>query len=294
MAPRLEVVPETVLRKSRMLPTRGEVLVETGETVTPDTVVARGLVPNPDVRDVPVSALLRVVPSGIEKHMLKKEGDGVEEGELIAGRRAFFGLSKYEVRSPIDGTIAWLSEVSGKAFVRGRPIRIEVGAHIPGCVVETEEGMGATLEVSAAFVEGSFGIGGEAHGELSFVVEDPGDAIAANMVREEHGGKILVGGALATPGALNRAVEVGVRGIVCGGVHQGDLMGFLGREIGVGVTGDEDVGLTLIVTEGFGEIPMREEVFSLLRRFSGGLACIDGSTQIRRRMVRPEIVLPLG
>jgi len=39
---------------------------------------------------------------------------------------------------------------------------------------------------------------------------------------------------------------------------------------------------------------MDGEVFSLLRSFQGKLACVDGTTQIRARMLRPEVILPLS
>jgi hypothetical protein len=86
---------------------------------------------------------------------------------------------------------------------------------------------------------------------------------------------------------------MGVSGIVTGGVDQKDLTDFMGREIGLGVTGTESVGLTLIITEGFGVYPMRDETFSLLKSHEGKNASIDGTTQIRQRILRPEIVVPL-
>jgi len=48
------------------------------------------------------------------------------------------------------------------------------------------------------------------------------------------------------------------------------------------------------LTEGFGPSPMNEEIFDLLRSFQGKLACVDGTTQIRARMLRPEIIIPLS
>jgi len=94
-------------------------------------------------------------------------------------------------------------------------------------------------------------------------------------------------------GALRKAIEIGVKGIISGGIEQKELTNFLGYEIGVGITGDEKVGLTLILTEGFGRIPMNHETFQLLESFGGKQACINGSTQIRLGVIRPEIILPL-
>jgi hypothetical protein len=58
------------------------------------------------------------------------------------------------------------------------------------------------------------------------------------------------------------------------------------------VTGAEQVGLTLIVTEGFGEIAMARRTFRLLRQCEGLLASVSGATQIRSGVLRPEIIVP--
>ncbi len=59
------------------------------------------------------------------------------------------------------------------------------------------------------------------------------------------------------------------------------------------VTGSEKIGLTLIVTEGFGEIAMAERTFRLLASRNGAPAAVSGATQIRAGVLRPEIVIPI-
>ena len=58
------------------------------------------------------------------------------------------------------------------------------------------------------------------------------------------------------------------------------------------ITGSEEVGLTLIVTEGFGDIAMAERTFNLLASREGADAAVNGATQIRAGVLRPEIVIP--
>ncbi|MCL6504753.1 MAG: hypothetical protein K6T86_18910, partial [Pirellulales bacterium] len=62
---------------------------------------------------------------------------------------------------------------------------------------------------------------------------------------------------------------------------------------GVAITGSEQVGLTLIVTEGFGNIRMAERTWQLLRSRAGCEASVNGATQIRAGVMRPEILVPL-
>ena len=284
---------ETLIRKVRRIPAQGEVFVNIGDSVDAETVIASGTVRNPEAEEVRVFTKLGIEPEQIERYMLKKEGDTVKKDEVIAIYRAFFGRFTKTCRSPMDGFIEVVLKKKGRVIVRGNPIPVEARAHIPGRIVEVIPGEGAVVEARAALVNGVFGVCGEARGELFFAVDQPGEALTTEVVGEGLGGKVLVGGSVVTLDALRKAVETGVCGIITGGVDQKDLTDFLGHEIGVGVTGAERVGLTLIITEGFGIYPMKDETFGLLKSHEGRQASMDGTTQIRQRMLRPEIVIPL-
>ncbi|MCK5582478.1 MAG: hypothetical protein KAI33_01740, partial [Elusimicrobiales bacterium] len=80
--------------------------------------------------------------------------------------------------------------------------------------------------------------------------------------------------------------------IIVGGIHDKDLRKILGYDIGVAVTGTEKIGLTLVVTEGFGMIPMAEYTYKLLISRKGEYASVSGATQIRAGVMRPEIIIP--
>jgi len=96
-----------------------------------------------------------------------------------------------------------------------------------------------------------------------------------------------------TAGAIRKAKQVGAAAVVSGGIDDHDLRDFLGHDIGVAVTGSEKLGITLIITEGFGDIAMAQRTFELLRSHDGRLASVNGATQIRAGVMRPEIVVPL-
>jgi hypothetical protein len=83
-----------------------------------------------------------------------------------------------------------------------------------------------------------------------------------------------------------------LKGIIVGGIECKDLRDFLGYEIGVAITGNEETPLTLIITEGYGRMRMSQRTFELLRDLDGKLACIDGTTHIRAGVIRPEIIIP--
>jgi len=101
-----------------------------------------------------------------------------------------------------------------------------------------------------------------------------------------------VGGAYVTAATLRHAIAQGVKAVVVGGFDDEDLRAILGYDLGVAITGSEELGITLIVTEGFGSIPMATRTFELLRNCEGRRVSVSGATQIRAGVLRPEIVAP--
>jgi len=292
--PGLKVKSEIVLQKTRRLPIPGEVLVAKGAKVDFDTVVARTRVPG-DVETIRASQILGIEADDVEElgqYMLKKVGDQVIKGEIIARRISFFGLSKAFVESPVEGTIEHVSDITGQVTIREDPVPVEVKAYIPGRIVDIIRNEGVVVETAASFIQGIFGIGGETHGQIRMAVKSPEDSLTADMLDSSDKGKILVGGAMVAGEALKKAVEIGVRGIVSGGVEDKDLRDLLGYEIGVAITGHEESIVTLIITEGFGKMRMSGKTFELLKSCEGMEAALNGATQIRAGVIRPEIIVP--
>ncbi len=288
----IAVENKIIIRKTRRLPTIGEVIVKQGEIVQEDTIIARGRVRNPELVEVRVDQRLGVDRYNVSDYMLKSVGDIVKKEDIIAIRRSFFGRSTKVCRSPIDGTIEIFSKASGKVLIRGDPLPVEVKAHIPGKVVELLPSEGAIIECKGSIARGVFGLGGETHGFLENLVDSPDEVLTNGLIDKTHTGKVIVGGAIATLEALKKAALVGASAVVVGGVDEKDLTELLGYELGFGVTGQERIGFTLVVTEGFGANPMSSEAFQLFNEHRGGLACVDGTTQIRTRMLRPEVIIP--
>jgi len=122
---------------------------------------------------------------------------------------------------------------------------------------------------------------------------EPGEPLGEGAIDASSRGRILVGGAYVTTAVLRKAIAQGVKAVVVGGFDDSDLRQLLGYDLGVAITGSEELGITLIVTEGFGSIPMAARTFGLLRSCEGRRVSVSGATQIRAGVLRPEIVAPL-
>lgn len=289
--PGLKVTGRTLIRKTRILPLKGEVLVVSGDRVEAEQVMARTQLPG-DVLSVNVAGQLGVPASELTQYLLKNTGDGVREGEVIAENKPLIKWFKTQVISPVEGSVVSVSDVTGQVLLRKPPRPIELCAYISGTVVDIEQGSGVTVETSAALIQGIFGVGGEKNGILKIAVDSPDRPLSAADILPEHRGQVLVGGSLVEREALVKACELQVAAIVCGGVKSSDLRNWLGSEIGVAVTGDETVETTLVLTEGFGQITMSRKAFDLFCGHEGMKASVSGRTQIRAGVMRPEVVIP--
>jgi hypothetical protein len=152
---------------------------------------------------------------------------------------------------------------------------------------------GVVVEAEGSFLQGIFGVGGETVGEIVVVTKSPDEELTKDHLKPEHAGKIVIGGSLIRIPALRRAVEVGVRAVVVGGLDDQDLRELLGYDLGVAITGTETIGCTVVVTEGFGEMTMAHRTYDLLGKRQGMKGSVNGATQIRAGVMRPEIVIPL-
>jgi len=289
--PGLKIKESMVVSKFRRLPIPGEVLVKMGDEIRPDTIVAETLLPGDPVI-VPAMMKLGITPEGLPSCMLVNVGDHVNEGEILARYSMFFGLINRELPSPISGTVEVVSELTGQLIMRGKDIPVRVDAYIPGKIIEVVPEEGVVVETTGAFIQGIFGIGGESQGKLRVAVEGPGSPLTSELFSSEDKGKVIIGGGLLTLDALRKAVDLGVSGIIVGGIDSGDLMEFMGAGIGVAITGEEEYGITLIVTEGFGDMAMHNKTFSIFKKYDGSDVSINGSTQIRAGVIRPEVVIP--
>jgi len=290
--PGLRVTDRAALRRTRRLPLPGTVLVEVGAKVTAETPVARTELPG-NVQTVNVASLLGVHQSDIAECMLKKEGDPVEANETIASTKSFFGLFRAKCASPVKGSIESISSVTGQVLLREPPIPVEVDAYIDGTVIEVLPREGVVVEASGAFLQGIFGIGGETSGILHRVVESPDTPLTEDLLDANCRGKVVVGGSQVTAKGLAKAVQVGAKAVVVGGIDDKDLRDFLGYDLGVAITGSEEKGVTLVITEGFGRMTMARKTFDLLGRHVGQKCSVNGATQIRAGVMRPEVVIPL-
>lgn len=281
----------TTVRKRRLLPIPGTVAVTAGDRVKPDSVVAHAELPG-KVHSINVANLLGAAPDEVPEYMHHKQGAVVQKNEVIAENKPFIKLLKTVVRSPVQGTVEAVSTVTGQVLLREPPRRLELLAYVEGHVTDVLPQHGIIVETDCTLVQGIFGVGGETWGELTMAVQSPDELLTADHLMPAMAGQIVVGGSFVTADTLGKAKALGVAALVVGGMHDKDLRTLLRYDLGVAITGTEQIGFTLILTEGFGTIPMAAKTFALLSKHAGQNASVSGATQIRAGVIRPELIIP--
>jgi len=291
-SPGMTVTENIVLRKDRILPLKGTVKVKVGDKVKAEDMVAETLLPG-KVVPFNLANKLGVTADLIKQYIKVKEGDSLTKGQILAESKGFLGLFKSTVKSPIDGEVENISSITGQLLLREPRIPVQISAFIDGIVVDVIENEGVVIENKSAYIQGIFGVGGETTGNIKILAEHPDEVVEPEMINASCKDQIIVVGSLASYDLIKKAQEIGVSGIITGGIDDADLKKLLGYNIGVAITGHEEIGLTIVTTEGFGKIKMADKTFDLLKKFSGYKSSIHGKTQIRAGVMRPEIIIPL-
>ena len=270
-----QISPLTNVRRERILPVPGDVLVRLGDRVEPTQVVAQANMPG-EFRVLAVAHLLDVAPSRIKRFLRVKVGEELREGHVIA-TRGF--LNTRSVKSPIDGVLA--ASGSGRVLIQAPPTPFELRAYVYGSVVNVLEERGVVIETTGALIQGTWGAGDESFGVLKSLVKGPDKPLRARDIDPSCHGTIIIGGSGLDEVVLERAEELQVRGIVTGGLAP-EMISHL-----------DHVPFPIVVTEGIGVIPMAEPIFRLLTTNDGREASISGHVRSRWGVIRPEVVIPL-
>lgn len=288
--PGLRVAETTLITKDRILPLQGDVIVSKGQHLLAEEVVARTELPG-KVTPVNAANVLGCLPGEVRKALLVKEGDQIEQGQIIAAAKSFFGMFTSKLKSPITGSLDSVSDVTGQLILRDPPLPVEVEAYIDGRVTEVYKDEGVEVQAVGTLIQGIFGVGGETYGSIKMCCAAPADVFDVQEIPEDAEQKILIGGSLVTYEAVRKAIDLKAAALVVGGFDSFDLKKLLGYEQGVAITGSEQLGITLILTEGFGKIAMANRTFELLKKNDGRKASCSGATQIRAGVMRPEIII---
>ena len=271
------ISPLATIRRERLLPQPGYVLVDEGERVEAMTVVAKA---ETFARHyfVDLTQRLKVPANETGKYVKVQEGAALTKGEVIAQRPNLFGINPPTVRAPAKGTVVELKD--GKVLFALTGPEIEVKAGFPGVIASVNPDWGVMIESPAALVQGVWGTGKQEYGVLKMLVNDPAQPLPIELIDAGCNGAILMAGSVDDK-ALKKCEKTKIRGLIVGGMSASSIR--LARSL----------SFPLLVVEGFGKSAMATPAWTLFADHNGREAFLDTRPADRWEGRRPEVVIPL-
>ncbi|MEM7331154.1 MAG: hypothetical protein AAF490_03610 [Chloroflexota bacterium] len=265
---------EARIRRQRLLPRGGDIVVAIGQEVSPLQVLARS----------PLSMLFRIVFAAknlnvpveeFNNYLAVKEGDKVEAGTVLAQKKRLLGQQTLE--SPIDGEVTQI--YNGRIILKQTADFIELRAMVQGRIVNYIDDRGVTLEVIGTQIQAMWSTGTVALSPMKIMGDTPNKIFSSSDITGNISNHILVIGQLDSVEPIQAAITEGVKGFIIGTMpaHLVDACRALDT--------------TILLTDGFGEHGMAETIFTKLQELSGQETTIFSRDGLNNRQ-RAEIIIP--
>ena len=275
LSPITHFLPITTIRRERLLPVQGRVIVRKGQKVgATDTIAEARLAPQHILMDI--ARGLGISASKADASLQFQAGEEISEGDLVAGP---VGIGRKVIRSPRSGKVVVAGGGQVLIEVESHPFELKSG--IPGLVTELFTDRGAEIETTGALIQGVWGNGNIDFGLLTVMVEEPSGTLSADVLDVSHRGAVILGGYCGSADIIDLAVEIPLRGLILSSMDSA-LVPLASR-----------VNVPIVVLEGFGKIPMNATAFKLLSTNERREVAINAEGKDRFSNTRPEIVIPL-
>lgn len=276
---RIRIEKDKIVRIHRVIQGKGEIFVKPNQEVKPADIIASSNFSS-GFRTLNLADLLSVNASDAAKFLKRAIGQRIYKGELLAFKDGGLFGGKKTVVAPTDGVLEYLNPSDGELKITLMPKKVELPAGVFGIVeaVDVQRGK-VIIRTQVSRIHGVFGSGRMRDGILEFVGKRE-DLIGGPMISPKSEGHILVGGSLIYKEALSAAISCGIVGFITGGLNANDYKSMAGGRIIFPKKLENDIGISVVACEGFGSIPIAEDIYNLLRQYDNRFVTIDGNAAI--------------
>lgn len=276
---RLRVEEDVVTRVHRTLKAKGQLNVSVGQEVAPDDIIGSCQV-SPGFRTLNLSQILSVSPGEVKKYLKSSLGQKIYKGELLAYKDQTFLGGKKIVVSPSDGILEFFNGQTGELRLNFLPKKVDLPAAVYGVVEEVDLPRSDVLiRTKVSRIYGMFGTGRSRDGTLAFIGRRD-ELVGESQISSQNSDQILAGGSLIYKEAISKAISSGVSGIITGGINAGDYKGMAGGRLTFPKKLETDIGISVVVCEGFGSAPLGGDIYAVLQKYSGKFVLLDGNHAI--------------
>ncbi|MDO8573770.1 MAG: hypothetical protein Q7R77_03400 [Candidatus Daviesbacteria bacterium] len=276
---RLRVEKNIVTRIKRALDGKGNLNVRIGQQISPDEIIgtAASVV---GFRIINLSSELGVSPKEAGKFLVKKLNQRIYTGELLALKKGSFLGGKKIITSPSDGILEFLNPETGELKLSFLPRKRDLLSGVYGIVDQIDKVRGqVTVRAMVTKVNGVFGTGKQRDGVLH-ILGRKDELINKSAIKAEFGEYVLMGGSLIFKDSISTAISQGIKGIISGGINADDYKAMAGGRLVFPKKLDNDIGISIVVCEGFGAVPIGDDIFEILSEYEGKFISVDGNKGI--------------
>lgn len=191
------------------IPQGYNIKVKVGDKIKEGDVIAESEISESDFA-VDIASQLSVNPKKTSKYLLKKPGDRIKVGDLIAKKGGVFGSR--EIEAQIEGTAVRFEEDSGTLFIRSdknKDLASQLKSPVEGTVTVCDNAK-IVLKTEQEGIAAVAGSGESISGEVHFI-EDPN--VDPYDLEASIKGKIVVG-KFFTREAFAKSIGLGVIGVI--------------------------------------------------------------------------------
>jgi hypothetical protein len=272
----VHILPLTTIRRERVLPVPGRVLVRQGQKVQPHDIIAEAVLA-PEHLLLNVSRSLGVSAKDARSLIQREIGEQVVEGDLIAGP---VGITRKVLRAPVSGRIALIR--AGKVLFEVEKNPDPLRARMPGIVSDLVADRGAIIETTGALIQGIWGNGRMDAGLLQINLKTPDSILSSSQLDVSLRGTVVLGGYCDDPETLHNAANIPLKGLILTSMSA-SLVPLARR-----------MPIPIILLRGFGLRPLDSASFRLLTTNINREVVVNAVVLDRHSGIRPEIYIPLS
>lgn len=276
---RLRIEKDVIIRIHKSLKGKGVINIAPGTQVIPSDIIGSGSILS-GFRIINLANELGVAPGEVNKYLKRPLGQRIYKGELLAYKGDWFLSGKRILVSPTDGILDFLNPKTGELRMTFLPKKSDLPAGVYGIVESVDQNKGlVVIRTQVSIVHGMFGSGRIRDGLLR-IISRRDELLGKSFISPKLDEQILVGGALIFKDAISSAISAGISGIITGGVNAKDYKSMAGGRLVFPKKMENDIGISIVICEGFGSIPIGEDIYEILRQYDGRYVSIDGNAGV--------------
>lgn len=269
------ILPMTLIRRERLLPMPGRLLVRKGQKVSATDAIGE-YKPRQDFYLVDIARVLSVPVDRVDSYVQCEAGSKIAEGDIIAGPA---GFTRKVIRSPKSGQVILTG--GGQVLIEFDEQPLPVQAGFSGEIAELISDRGAIVETTGSLIQGVWGNDRIDFGPLVMVEASPYSELTADKLDMSQRGAVILAGFCKDRQAFEVANQLPLRGLILGSL-----------DISLKNMAME-AAFPVLVLEGFGQYAINPIAYKLLSSQGQREVCLNAEKADLLKGTRPEMVIPL-